>query len=73
MKTTQKQIKNFNAQDVTYLSTNELYKLKENEKYFSLVAFSCGIYGVNGQVLKGAETGKLYKITSRTNAIFILY
>lgn len=73
IKTTKKNIKEFNAKDVTYYTTNELYQLKEEEGWFKLIAFSCGVYGVSGQVLQGANSGEIYKITSRTNAIFILY
>ena len=72
MKTTQKDIKNFNAIDITYYKQNELDNLKACEKWFSEVAYSIGAYGCNGLVLQGASSGTLYKITQRTNALFQL-
>jgi len=71
MKTTLKEIKNAYGKDITYLSTKELYALYEQEQGFNSVAYSAGVYGCNGAVVQGRKTGTLYKITSRTNAIFI--
>lgn len=71
MKTTLKEIKSANATDITYLSTKELYALYEKEKGFNDVAYSMGAYGCSGAVVQGRTSGKLYKITSRTNALFI--
>ena len=34
------------------------------------IAYSCGIYGVNGALLRGRESGTLYAITSRSTALF---
>lgn len=72
MKTTQKDIRNTNAIDITYWSTKELYQLSRDEKGMNEIAWSAGMYGCNAKLLQGRETGKLYKITSRTGAIFAI-
>lgn len=72
MKTTLKEIKEMNAEDITALTGNEIKKLMKDENYFSEVATSTGIYGINGCVVKGAKTGTLYKITSRNSNLFCI-
>ena len=72
MKTTLKEIKNFNAEDITYISFEDMNKLKENEGYFKEIVYSMGTYGVTGCVVQGNNSGKMYKITSRTSAIFMV-
>ena len=71
IKTTQKQIKETNAKDITYMRFEDLQKLKDSELYFKQLAYSAGVYGVNGMLLQGYNTKELYKITSRTSAIYI--
>ena len=53
------------AIDVTY--ANEQSDIPE---HYTQVGYACGIYGCNGMLLKG-ESGKLYAVTSRSNAIYI--
>lgn len=72
IKTSQKDIKNFYAFDVTSKSTDELYKLLSVEKGVTQIAYSAGGYGVNGLLVQGNSSGRLYKVTARTNALFIL-
>lgn len=38
---------------------------------YTQIGYSCGVYGCNGMLLKGCESGKLYAVTARTTAIFI--
>lgn len=38
---------------------------------YKQIGFSAGVYGCNGQLFRGLESGKLYAITSRTSAIYI--
>ena len=61
IKTTQKEIKNTNARDITADSKN----------YGSLdvIAMSFGVYGMNGALLKN-EKGELFKITARASNLF---
>ena len=76
LKTTLKSIKEFAKQadviDVTYFSNDELDKLSKKEGFFNQLAYSAGTYGVTGTILQGAKSNKLYAITSRTNAIWML-
>lgn len=73
MKTTKKEILNFkNAINVSMLKNKELYDLRKQEECFIEVAYSSGINGINAQILQGATTKKLYKITNKGNAFYIL-
>jgi hypothetical protein len=73
MKTTKKEILNFeNAIDVTIFKNNELYDLRKQEEYFIEIAYSSGINDINAQILQGATTKKLYKLTNKGNAFYIL-
>ena len=67
---TQKQLRNLvkvgAAIDVT--GANSRGASPENYKQ---IGFSSGVYGCNGQLFRGLETGKLYAITSRTTAIYL--
>lgn len=71
MKTTLREIKGFNAIDVTYYRNDDLYKLEKEEAPFKDIAYSMGVYGCNGFIIQG-KSGTYYKVTSRTNALFIL-
>jgi len=73
MKTTLKEIKNYWCEDITRLSSEEIKALKNSEGWFDRVAYSVGVYGLTGCVLKGHNTGTLYKITSRNSNLFYLY
>lgn len=70
IKTTQSQIKQTNAIDITYMDNKEIRKIKESEGWFNEIAWSRGIYGVNGLLLQGNNTKQLYKITARTSSIY---
>lgn len=72
MKTTKKAIKEFNAIDITYIKFEEMRKLLQKENYFDRVAYSQGLYGINAIVIQGHKSKKLYKITNRTSAIFMI-
>ena len=70
IKYTQKQLKQMVdagiAIDVTYASDRNAIP-----ESYSQVGYAAGIYGCNGMLLKGYNTGKLYAIYSRTSAIYI--
>ena len=70
IKTTQSQIKQTMAEDITYMPYEELKQLRKDEGWFDEVAWSQGIYGVNGLLLQGHNSKLLYKITARTQAIY---
>ena len=75
MKTTQKElralVKNGQAVDITRAGIKEHDALREKEGYFSTIAHAAGVYGCNGLLLKGSNTGTLYAITARTTAIYL--
>ena len=65
IKTTQKIIKGVNAIDITRYSEEQIKQLPRLEK----IAYSVGMYGMNGLLLED-ENGKRYKITSRSTNLF---
>ena len=67
-KVTQKFIKNYNAQDITNKSFEELQTFHKNLDY-TVTHISCGIYGMNGAILQDSD-GFEYKITDRNSALF---
>lgn len=72
---TQKQLKEMVndgiAEDISR-GTNETRKeIEAIEGWFSQVGYASGVYGCNGMLFEGHNTGKLYAITSRTQAIYI--
>lgn len=61
------------AVDITNHGTAEYKALIEKEKDLDKLGYSSGIYGINGGLLQGQETGTLYAITARTTAAFIYF
>lgn len=75
-KYTQKQLRNLvkagAAVDLTNKATAEdRREVLAVEGWLDQVGYAAGVYGCNGQLFKGHNTGKLYAITSRTMAIYI--
>lgn len=74
-KYTQKQLKEMVATgiavDITRYHTQDADALRKKEGYLSQVGYSCGVYGCNGQLFKGYNTGKLYAVTAHTSAIYL--
>lgn len=54
------------AVDVT--NASERNAIPEN---YTQIGYSAGVYGCNGQLFRGLDSGKLYAITARTTAIYI--
>lgn len=65
MKTTLKEIKNFYCEDITNLSTEECRKIERKK----IIAYSCGLYGVNGLVFSDINNN-FYKIVGRASKLF---
>lgn len=61
------------AVDITNHGTAEYKALMEKEKDLDKLGYSSGVYGINGGLLQGQETGALYAITARTAAAFIYF
>ena len=55
-------VRNGSAENVT--------ECKQITEGTTRIAYSSGIYGVNGALLRGEETGKLYAIIGRLPALF---
>ena len=62
----QKEIRNLVADGIAEDITTKYEDIKES---VDKVGYSIGVYGLNGGVLKGCETGKLYAITCRSTAL----
>ena len=69
MLTSLKNIKGYEAEDITNASSEYVYNLVK--KGLKCVAYSHGVYGVNGWVGQ-AKDGTLYKITKRNSNLFIV-
>lgn len=67
MKTTLKEIKAFNAVDVTRYTDAEIRALG----HLRNVAYSVGVYGVNGAVAVD-DHGRYFKVASRCSNLFCL-
>lgn len=65
MKTTLKEIKNFYCEDITHITFEECKKIVKKE----IVAYSMGLYGINGLIFSDIND-KLYKITARNTNLF---
>lgn len=74
MKTTLKDIRSYvtanAAEDLTKKNFSEIDDIRVSECGFDTIAYSTGIYGVTGVLVKGNTTGKLYAVTARTSALF---
>lgn len=74
MKTTLKNIRNYvatnTAEDLTKKNFSEIDAIRVAECGFDTIAYSTGIYGVTGVLVKGNTTGKLYAVTARNSALF---
>lgn len=69
IKTTLKEIRDFNAENITYAPHGtHLYK---DLSPIRRIAYSTGVYGMTGLLIFSEKTKKYYKITSRTSNLFI--
>ena len=66
MKTTLKEIRRY----VTTNTAEDLTRKGFAECGFETIAYSTGLYGCTGVLVKGNTTGKLYAVTARTSALF---
>lgn len=70
MKTTLKDIKAFDATDITNAEPEQLFNLRKHG--LKRIAYSVGTYGITGAVYWDMTTGLLYKVTARSTALFAL-
>lgn len=59
------------AENITYADNEKRRELEKAEGWLRQIGYASGVYGCNGMLLQGRNSGTLYAITSRTNAIFI--
>ena len=69
-KTIREFVNNGEATDITNISFADANKLRDDEGWLDTEFYSMGVYGCNGCVLKGHNTGNRYAITGRTNSLF---
>ena len=74
MKTTLKEIRRYittnAAEDLTRKGFAEIDAIRVAECGFECIAYSTGLYGYTGVLVKGNTTGKLYAVTARTSTLF---
>ena len=74
-KFTQKQLRemvaNGIAEDISRGTNETRNEIEAVEGWLTQVGYTSGVYGCSGMLLKGCNTGKLYAITSRTQAIYV--
>ena len=74
-KFTQKQLRemvlNGMAEDISTGTNETRNEIESVEGWLTQVGYASGVYGCNGMLFKGHNSGKLYAITSRTQAIYI--
>ena len=69
-KYTQKQLRNLVATGAA-IDVSRAKSTKDIPEIYSQIGYVSGLYGCSGMLFKGIESGKLYAITSRTQAIYI--
>ena len=69
-KTIREFVNNGEATDITSISFDDANKLRADEGWLDTEFYSMGVYGCNGCVLRGHNTGNRYAITNRTQALF---
>lgn len=68
-KMTQKELKRLVRNGVAKDVTNSGSR-KDIPEGYRQIGYSCGVYGCNGMLLQG-ESGQLYAVCARTQAIYI--
>lgn len=58
------------AIDITNISFDDSKKLTADEGWLDTELYSMGVYGCNGCLFRGHNTGNKYAITDRTQSLF---
>lgn len=69
-KTIREFVKSGEATDITSISLDDAKKLTADEGCLDTEMYSMGVYGCNGCLLRGHNTGNRYAITDRTQSLF---
>ena len=59
------------AEDVTHANNEDYRKIIKKEGFLSQIGYSAGVYGCDGMLLQGHNSGSYYAVTSKTSAIYI--
>ena len=74
VKVTRKVIREYvasgNAIDITNISFDDSKKLIADEGWLDTELYSMGVYGCNGCLFRGHNTGNRYAITDRAQSLF---
>lgn len=70
-KYTQKQLKELVKSGAAVDVTNAMSTAEAVPEDYKKIGYSLGVYGKNGLLLQGCESGKLYAVTARSSAIFM--
>jgi hypothetical protein len=70
-KYTQKQLKALVKNGIAVDVTNATNRAEAVPEDYKKIGYSLGVYGKNGLLLQGCESGKLYAVTARTSAVFM--
>lgn len=70
-KYTQKQLREMVKNGVAVDVTNATNRTKAVPEDYKKIGYSLGVYGKNGLLLRGCESGKLYAVTARSSAVFM--
>ena len=63
-------VKYGDAKDITNISLDDSKKLISDEGWLDTELYSMGVYGCNGCLLRGHNTGNRYAITNRAQSLF---
>ena len=66
-------VKSGAAIDISNHDNSDRKALEVREGWLDKVGYSSGVYGLNGGLFKGHNSGTLYAITARTTALFIYF
>lgn len=60
------------AQDLTNKGYNEVEEIRKAENGFRQLGYASGVYGVNGALLQGYNSGEWYAIHKRSGSLLQL-
>ena len=70
-KYTQKQLREMVKNGVAVDVTNAQSRAEAVPEDYKKIGYSLGVYGRNGLLLQGCESGTLYAVTARSSAVFM--
>ena len=69
-KTIREYVASGDAIDITNISFDDAKKLTADEGWLDTELYSVGVYGCNGVLFRGHNTGNRYAICNRTQSLF---